>query len=188
MRLFAARGYDAVGVAELSEELGISPPSLYATFGNKRGLFERALRLYSERYGGELPKALESEARIEDAVEQLFLAAAEAYTAESCAAGCMVMEGSGPGQDSEASALVMQAQESFRQIILDGIRRAETAEPEILADYVLTALRGMSASARRGMHRDRLREVAKIASQGFSARLAGSGCSRDKSGGDPAQN
>jgi TetR/AcrR family transcriptional repressor for divergent bdcA len=187
MRLFAARGYDAVGVAELSEELGISPPSLYATFGNKRGLFERALRLYSETYGGELPKALESEARLEDAVEQLFLAAAEAYTAEACVAGCMVMEGARPGQDPEASALVTQAQESFRQSILDRIRRAEASEPELLADYVLTALRGMSASARRGMQRDRLHEVAKIASQGFSARLAAGGCSRGKSGGDPAE-
>jgi TetR/AcrR family transcriptional repressor for divergent bdcA len=187
MRLFAARGYDAVGVAELSAELGISPPSLYATFGNKRGLFERALRLYSERYGGELPKALESEARLEDAVEQLFLAAAEAYTAESCVPGCMVMEGARPGQDTEASALVMQAEESFRQIILDRIRRAEAAEPELLADYVLTALRGMSSSARRGMHRAQLFEVAKIASLGFSAGLAGGGCSRDVSCGGPAE-
>jgi TetR/AcrR family transcriptional repressor for divergent bdcA len=183
MRLFAARGYDAVGVAELSEALGISPPSLYATFGNKRGLFERALRLYSERYGGELPKALESEARLEDAVDQLFLAAADSYTAETCVAGCMVMEGVRSGQDPEASALVTQAQESFRQIILDRIKRAEVDDPELLADYVLTSLRGMSASARRRMHRDRLREVAKIASQGFSARLAGGGCSRDQPGG-----
>ncbi|HET9353645.1 MAG TPA: TetR family transcriptional regulator, partial [Sphingomicrobium sp.] len=30
IRLFQARGYDAVGVAELVTELGIKPPSFYA--------------------------------------------------------------------------------------------------------------------------------------------------------------
>ena len=47
MKLFHARGYDAVGVAELVAELGIKPPSFYAAFGSKVGLLARAL----ERYG-----------------------------------------------------------------------------------------------------------------------------------------
>jgi TetR/AcrR family transcriptional repressor for divergent bdcA len=120
MRLFAARGYDAVGVAELSEALGISPPSLYATFGNKRGLFERALRLYSERYGGELPKALESEARLEDAVDQLFLAAAESYTAETCVAGCMVMEGARSGRTPKPLLWLRKLRRAFGRSFLIG--------------------------------------------------------------------
>ena len=48
MKLFHARGYDAVGVAELVAALGIKPPSFYAAFGSKAGLLERAL----ERYAG----------------------------------------------------------------------------------------------------------------------------------------
>ena len=44
--LFHARGYDAVGVAELTGALGIVPPSLYAAYGSKLALFERALASY----------------------------------------------------------------------------------------------------------------------------------------------
>ncbi|HEU5014318.1 MAG TPA: TetR/AcrR family transcriptional regulator [Roseiflexaceae bacterium] len=38
LRLFAARGYDAVGVQEICEAAGVTKPTLYHYFGNKRGL------------------------------------------------------------------------------------------------------------------------------------------------------
>src|ERR671916_1966197 len=41
--LFHARGYDAVSVADVTEALGINPPSFYAAFGNKAGLYNRVL-------------------------------------------------------------------------------------------------------------------------------------------------
>ncbi len=48
MRLFWAKGYSATGMAELQEQMGIGRKSLYDTFGNKRQLFIKALRLYSD--------------------------------------------------------------------------------------------------------------------------------------------
>ena len=48
MRLFWAKGYAATGLAELQEQMGIGRKSLYDTFGNKRQLFIKALRLYSD--------------------------------------------------------------------------------------------------------------------------------------------
>src|SRR5690606_38817303 len=47
-QLFHARGYDAVSIAELTEALGINPPSFYAAFGNKASLYARVL----DRYAG----------------------------------------------------------------------------------------------------------------------------------------
>jgi TetR/AcrR family transcriptional repressor for divergent bdcA len=187
MRLFAARGYASVGIAELSEELGINPPSLYAAFGSKRGLFERALEIYAQRFGGNLPKALESEPRLDDAISVFLLAAADAYTRDPHAAGCMVMDGAGAGP-SDVCSVLNEAQQSIRQLVLDRITRDGAAAAETLADYVMTVLRGLSASARRGMPKEKLRAVALIAAQGFAARLTvaeprGSGCpgSRDQS-------
>ena len=60
LALFHERGYDAVGVAELSQATGVKPPSLYAAFGSKQGLFERAVAL-CEKY--ERPVATPAEAR-----------------------------------------------------------------------------------------------------------------------------
>src|SRR5262245_25860741 len=59
MRLFHARGYDAVGVAELVSELGIKPPSFYAAFGSKAGLFRQALDRYAAGEANIFARALE---------------------------------------------------------------------------------------------------------------------------------
>ncbi len=39
LRLFASRGYDAVGVQEIAEASAVTKPTLYHYFGNKLGLF-----------------------------------------------------------------------------------------------------------------------------------------------------
>jgi AcrR family transcriptional regulator len=68
LELFAARGYDAVGVQEICEAAGVTKPTLYHYFGNKRGLLgalvrERTAPLMHQlaeaaRYRGDLPASL----------------------------------------------------------------------------------------------------------------------------------
>ena len=48
LALFAARGYDAVGVQQVVEAAGLTKPTLYHYFGSKKGLFEA---LMEERSG-----------------------------------------------------------------------------------------------------------------------------------------
>ena len=43
LRLFAASGYDAVGVQEIVEAAGVTKPTLYHYFGSKRGLLDALL-------------------------------------------------------------------------------------------------------------------------------------------------
>jgi TetR/AcrR family transcriptional regulator len=38
--LFAVKGYESVGVQEIADQAGISKPTLYHYFGNKRGLLD----------------------------------------------------------------------------------------------------------------------------------------------------
>jgi AcrR family transcriptional regulator len=68
LELFAARGYDAVGVQEICDAAGVTKPTLYHYFGNKRGLLaalvrERTAPLLSRlaeaaAYRGDLPRHL----------------------------------------------------------------------------------------------------------------------------------
>ena len=44
--LFAERGYDAVGVQELAEAVGVTKPSLYHHFGSKEGLLTAIAETY----------------------------------------------------------------------------------------------------------------------------------------------
>ncbi|MCH8858951.1 MAG: helix-turn-helix transcriptional regulator, partial [Proteobacteria bacterium] len=46
MHAFWSRGYEATSISDLVECMGIHRGSLYATFGDKRSLFLRALRHY----------------------------------------------------------------------------------------------------------------------------------------------
>lgn len=69
LQLFAARGYDAVGVQEIVDDVGITKPTLYHYFGSKRGLLDALLeRNFSQlyqvvhqvaEYHGDLPLTLE---------------------------------------------------------------------------------------------------------------------------------
>ncbi len=68
LRLFASRGYDAVGVQEVVDAAGVTKPTLYHYFGSKQGLLEAVLNekfaeLYAALktaavYKGDLPLTL----------------------------------------------------------------------------------------------------------------------------------
>ena len=49
MRLFWIQGYGASSLEQLTQAMGVSRSSLYSTLGDKRGLFQEALRLFSQR-------------------------------------------------------------------------------------------------------------------------------------------
>jgi TetR/AcrR family transcriptional regulator len=49
LQLFASRGYDAVGVQEITAKSGITKPTLYYYFGSKKGLLEAIITEYSRR-------------------------------------------------------------------------------------------------------------------------------------------
>jgi TetR/AcrR family transcriptional regulator len=57
LRLFAARGYDAVGVQEIVEAAGVTKPTLYHHFGNKLGLLQALVARHGEPLEGAVAKA-----------------------------------------------------------------------------------------------------------------------------------
>ena len=49
LEVFWRNGYEGASIADLTAAMGINPPSLYAAFGNKAGLFRKALDRYVEQ-------------------------------------------------------------------------------------------------------------------------------------------
>ena len=74
LELFAARGYDVVGVQEIAESARITKPTLYHYFGSKLGLLEAVFDTYHSQlnqqvqaaadYQGDLPLSLENVAQV----------------------------------------------------------------------------------------------------------------------------
>jgi len=74
LKLFVARGYEAVGVQEIVEAAGVTKPTLYQYFGSKLGLLEALLESeltpfcglvrQAADYHGDLPLTLEKITRV----------------------------------------------------------------------------------------------------------------------------
>lgn len=167
VKLFHKRGYDAVGVAELGSELGIKPPSFYAAFGSKAGLFERALERYTASKANVFGNALLEGGSVTQVIERTLLEAARIYPERDGTAGCLVMDGTRNSTDPEARALAAALKEAGRARIRDFIATEFLARADELADLVAIALAGMSAAARDGAKASTLKAFAEAASRAF---------------------
>ena len=58
MTVFWRQGYEGASMADLTKAMAINPPSLYACFGSKEGLFKAVLERYDERRSGFMEKVL----------------------------------------------------------------------------------------------------------------------------------
>ena len=172
--LFHTRGYDAVGVAELTQAMDIVPPSLYAAYGSKLALFERALTQYTTRHALPLDEVLAAKGTPPEVLTQLFVTAAQHYTQDPVRRGCMVTEAM-RADDSEAAgiatALAAKGSNAIRGYIEQFVSGADA---ERIADYVLLTLRGISSYACLGYSQAKLVECAKVAGRAMTAEFKGS--------------
>jgi len=89
--IFWMKGYDGASMKDLTTGMGISAPSLYAAFGDKRGLFLQAIDQYVNSDACAPLTALEEEDDIEKAVSNFFNAAISYSTQHACGAkGCFL--------------------------------------------------------------------------------------------------
>jgi TetR/AcrR family transcriptional repressor for divergent bdcA len=160
---FHARGYDAVSVADLTQALGIVPPSLYAAYGSKLALFERALQQYVATDTLPVWDLLASDGAPAEVLTELFVMAARHYTRDAVKRGCMVTEAM-RADDKQASALATKLAEQGSEAIRTYVAaHAAPDNVERIVDYVLVTLRGLSSYACLGNSQEKLVGCAKIA-------------------------
>lgn len=168
---FWKNGFDGTSIANLTKSLAITPPSLYAAFGDKRALFEEALRLYVRTHGDYGTRALQ-QPTARDAVRVLLDLAAEAYTDPGHPPGCLVISGAGnhaPASDDVAALLRAQRQ-ATKHALADKIRAdigtgelpADT-DADALAAFYAATVQGMNTQACDGATRTQLQTIAKLA-------------------------
>ena len=161
MLTFWRHGYETTSIADLTAAMGISPPSLYTAFGDKKQLFLEAVRLYV----GELQvfaRTIAEASSAYAAASELMTDAAIAYTGEETPRGCLLASATASG--SMASAEVQQAvaevRRSVQRCLQDRIAQdvtrgllPSTAEPMQLSCLVMAVMNGMSVLARDGATR-----------------------------------
>ena len=170
-QLFHARGYDAVSVADVTEALGINPPSFYAAFGNKAGLYARVLDRWAETGAIPLEELLRPDRPVAQALAAMLEEAARRYAAEcGGAAGCLVLEGT-RCNDAEARKAARAFNLAAEAMIRDYVAARHPEDAERITDFVSTTMSGLSAKARNGHSLDQLLATARLAGSALEQAL-----------------
>ncbi|MBR0813476.1 TetR/AcrR family transcriptional regulator [Bradyrhizobium diazoefficiens] len=181
MEVFWRHGYEGATIAQLTEAMGINPPSLYACFGNKEGLLKAALDRYSKLRGSWMDEVVAA-ATARDVAERMLMGIADKQTDPANPPGCLLVQGGiacGTGSENVPFELAARRAENEDQLRDRFIRaKAEgdlkpSSDPAALARYVLAVSVGMGVMASSGADREALRQVASVAVQAVEAQSAG---------------
>ncbi|MET9224487.1 TetR/AcrR family transcriptional regulator [Lentzea sp. NPDC003310] len=169
--VFWEQGYEGASLANLTDAMGISTASMYATFGNKEQLFRRALRRYEEGPSAYVVAAL-AEPTALGVATALLTGAVETTTCPDRPRGCLGVQGAlATGEAGrEIRALLVgwrddghaKIRERFERAVAEGDLPPD-ADPGLLARYVHTLQAGIAVQAAGGVGREELRELAALA-------------------------
>lgn len=166
MRVFWERGYEETSISDLTQAIGIAPPSLYAAFGDKRRLFEEAAARYADEPSGTVVARGLAQPTAREAVETIFREAAREYARPGHPRGCFIT--SEPG----LAELRTRSRAAIRARIARGADAGELppdVDVDALAGYVAMVISGLSARARDGATTAELEAVAATAMRAWPA-------------------
>lgn len=169
LRIFWRKGYEPTTVAELCRDMGINPPSLYASFGNKASLFIEAVQFYERTYWDVPVKRFLAQADVYRAVADFFDDAARILLSPETPCGCMVVLAAVniPEQETRVIEAIQELRRATKTMFTVRLRRA-IADGQIpvdvdvpaLAGALNTLLEGMSFQARDGLILCELKAIA----------------------------
>lgn len=173
---FWRHGYEGASIASLTAAMGIRPPSLYAAFGDKRGLFFACVHLYLETHGVFAARALAEEATARRAVQRMLCEVAADYTDPAHPPGCLIISATaahGPGSDGVAEELRVM-REATKKTIAARIEQdvglgqlPAGTDVHALTTFYAATVQGMSRQAQDGATRQDLEQVAALAMQAW---------------------
>ncbi len=171
MLTFWRHGYETTSIVDLTQAMGVTAPSLYATFGDKRRLFLEAAALYAGD-PEERARAIDDAPSAYDAARAMLAGAAIAYTGDATPPGCLLASAtaSGSAASRDVQAAIADIRGRIRTTLEARIRRDIDAgtmpfstNPAALAGLVLAVVQGMSVLARDGAQRAALIAIADAA-------------------------
>lgn len=166
VELFWRTGYEETSVANLTAAMGVTPPSLYAAFGDKRRLFEEASAAYFQATCEAVDRAA-ALPTVHEAIAQMLDDTAHAHTDAATPPGCLML--TEPRLAAQREVLQQRLKDRLDQGVRDG-ELADTTNTDRLASFFVAVLRGMSGCARDGGTTADLLGIADVAMAALSAK------------------
>lgn len=153
MQLFWEKGYAATSLSDLTAKMEIQRPSLYAAFGDKEGLFEAALRRYTNLHAASIRTKLQKEQSVKEAIRIFFENMVEEEYKKESNKGCFcintMVEIAPHNEKFEVLTREHQMYLSviFQELITKGIQSGELqsdVNAKALAQTLVTSLIGLT--------------------------------------------
>ena len=171
LQQFWRKGYEGTSISDLTEALGINRPSLYAAFGNKEGLFKKALERYLSGPASEALAALEAPTA-RAVVERILYFYADAAGKASRPSGCLLVQGALACSDESdpIKRTLAECRRAGELALTERLKRAKAEgdlptdeSPSELSRYVWTVCYGLAVQSAAGGTRAEARRVVERA-------------------------
>jgi TetR/AcrR family transcriptional repressor of nem operon len=177
IRLFSQQGFAATSTDDLMRVMDVGRQSMYDTFGDKRALFLKALKMYVAESVHSTNVELERPGSALSAVQKALVTFARRKDLSS-AEGCMGLNAITEfGQrDADVTRITRSAARVQRQTLLRVLTRAKKqgelssdADLDSMADFFESTLAGIRMAAKAGKSRQALQNIAVLAGRVYTA-------------------
>lgn len=171
MTTFWRLGYENTSLDLLLREMGIAKQSLYDTFGDKRGLYMKALAYYRRKTNDDLRRMFSTTRPAKEAFAKI-LFSLSSQSNERHEQGCLLLSANleRDTRDAALAEFLRDNQAEVEEIFGDALLRAKKTgelsrdtDPKALARFFIATIQGMRAMARLRSDRKSLEQVARVA-------------------------
>lgn len=170
-KLFWRHGFEATSISMLTEEMRITPQSLYATFRSKAELYRESLNWYEANEAVVIWRTLEAEPCVVTAFSNVLEVCSGLFTQEGRPPGCMLSVAlSSVGHEAaplatelkkRRQAIVVRFCERIKAAMREG-ELAATTDAESLARFIFATIQGLSVQASDGITTTELDDAAQF--------------------------
>ena len=170
VKIFLNEGFEASSYESISEAMGLSKPSLYNAFGDKKALFMRVIADYSLQAHEQIVEQFSGAGTLQAASQKMLIEAATFYSApDGPSVGCLLVGTALPATskyDEIRDTLIgftNRLETSLEKIISEEYCQDTVAleqHPKNIAKHITSLLFALAVRARMGLSRKQLTQTA----------------------------
>ncbi|QIE58490.1 TetR/AcrR family transcriptional regulator [Rasiella rasia] len=153
MNLFWRNGYETTSMQMLEKEMGINKFSIYASFGNKHGLFLESLKSYKTKVNSIFETFKNSNNGVED-IKTFFYNSVKVCTKKGNQKGCLYTNTYyefSEKQDKQINEQMTAFMNNLKELFIEKLRLDSNKDEETIvkqANYLVLAKHGLAAATR----------------------------------------